>query len=91
MVVTGEHDHPDAHIPQLGDGLSAVFFNGIRHADHTDKPAVQGKEQGGLSLLGKRRRPGLRFPRNGRLGFYKGKAAAHQLLSVQQCFQAVSG
>ena len=91
LVVAGEHHHPDAHIPQLGDGLGAVLLDGVRHTDHADKPAVQCKEQGGLSLLGKLRRPGLRFLGNFRLGFYKGQTAAHQLLSVQKCFQAVTG
>ena len=37
LVVAGEHDHLDAHIPQLADGLRAVRLDDVRHGDHAER------------------------------------------------------
>ena len=52
LVVPGEHDHVQAHAPQLPDRLGAVLLDGVRHGDDPGQNPVLAEKQGGLALFG---------------------------------------
>ena len=51
LVITSEHDHLDAHVPQLLDRLRTVFLDDIRHGDDAKQLLSLRKEEGRLASL----------------------------------------
>ena len=51
FIVSCKHNHMDAHIFQLGNGLSAVFLHHIRHSDHSKQFSIPAEKQRRLSFL----------------------------------------
>ena len=91
LVVSGEHDHLDAHVLQLPNGLGAVRLHGVRHGDHSGENAVTGKEQRGLALLCQGMSLGRHIRRYADGTGNKLQAAAQQRFPLQLGAQAVSG
>ena len=45
FVISGQHDHFDAHIAKLTDGLCGIFFDHISYSDDPQQLAVARKKQ----------------------------------------------
>ena len=91
LVVTGQHDHPDAHVLQLPDGTGAVLLEGVRHSDHAHQAACTAKEEGRFALSGQPGGFGLEFGGYGCLGGDELRIAAVDLHAVQPCGKAIAG
>ena len=50
-IISGEHDHTDAHILQFADGLRTVFLDHIGNANDAGKLLITAEKQRSLSLF----------------------------------------
>ena len=90
LVVTGQHHHPDAHIPQLPDGLRAVLLDGICNRDNAQQTVSAAKEEGSFTLCSQRSSLRLQRSRDSDLCTDKGSIAAKDLLALQLGGKAVA-
>ena len=51
-VVTGEHDHVEAHLAEAADGGAAGLAHGVGYGDDAEDAALAGEEQRCLALAG---------------------------------------
>ena len=90
LVVTGQHHYPDAHVPQLPDGLRAVLLDGICHRDNTQQTTCAAKEEGRFTLRSQCSSPRLQRSRDSDLCANKSSVAAKDLLTLQLGGKAVA-
>ena len=91
LVVSGEHDHSDAHVPHLPDSLGAVLLDDIGHGDNAHQLLVLAEEQGRLTLLRQLLRLGLDGGGDLRLGLDELQVAGGELGAVELGGDAVAG
>ena len=90
LIVAGQHHYPDAHVPQLPDGLRAVLLDGICHRDNTQQTACTAKEQGRFTLRSQCSSLRLQRSRDSDLCANKSSVAAKDLLTLQLGGKAVA-
>ena len=91
LIVSGQHHHMDSHIFQFADGLRAVFFDHIRHADNPLKNPVFCKCKRGLSCFCQSSCCLFQFLRKYCLRLHKRNTSTQKGLSLLPSFQAISG
>ena len=91
LVITSEHDHLDAHIPQLLDRLRTVFLDDIRHGDDAKQLLSLCKEEGRLASLSQVFCRFLQLFRDSQFSRNKRVISSVKHFTFTACNQAISG
>ena len=91
LVITSEHDHLDAHVPQLLNRLRAVFLDDIRHGNDTKQLLSLRKEKGCLASLSQVFCRFLHLFRDSQFSRNKRVISSVKYLTFTVCNQATSG
>ena len=89
-IVPREHDYPQPHSLELGDGGDAVFPQGVRYGDQTERDTLPGEKEGRLALFGEGVGGFCQRRREDGLAAHKGAAAAPKALSFYDGGQPVA-
>ena len=91
LIVAGQHDNADAHIPQLLYGLGTVRLHAVGHGDDAQKFISPGEQKRCFALFCQRFRLFCHGIRHTDLPLHKAQASAEDIFPCNSGSYAVSG